>query len=59
MLVGDIYGSDYASVGLKATTIASSFGKVITPQSPPFLFFLKKMSHSSDIPFAAFQKRPR
>lgn len=28
MLVGDIYGSDYSSVGLKATTIASSFGKV-------------------------------
>ena len=28
MLVGDIYGSDYPSIGLKASTIASSFGKV-------------------------------
>lgn len=29
MLVGDIYGGrDYASIGLSATTIASSFGKV-------------------------------
>ncbi|EFJ47392.1 hypothetical protein VOLCADRAFT_61514, partial [Volvox carteri f. nagariensis] len=31
MLVGDIYGGrDYASIGLSATTIASSFGKVVT-----------------------------
>ena len=30
MLVGDIYGGrDYASIGLSATTIASSFGKVV------------------------------
>ncbi|TPX45271.1 pantothenate kinase [Synchytrium endobioticum] len=28
MLVGDIYGGDYLKIGLKATTIASSFGKV-------------------------------
>ncbi|KAI9749871.1 MAG: hypothetical protein M1815_002224 [Lichina confinis] len=28
MLVGDIYGTDYSKVGLKASTIASSFGKV-------------------------------
>ncbi|ANB13567.1 pantothenate kinase [Sugiyamaella lignohabitans] len=28
MLVGDIYGTDYARIGLKASTIASSFGKV-------------------------------
>jgi len=28
MLVGDIYGSDYSKLGLKSTTIASSFGKV-------------------------------
>jgi type II pantothenate kinase len=28
MLVGDIYGTDYSRIGLKATTIASSFGKV-------------------------------
>ena len=28
MLVGDIYGGDYPAIGLKATTIASSFGKV-------------------------------
>ena len=28
MLVGDIYGGAYNKIGLKATTIASSFGKV-------------------------------
>jgi type II pantothenate kinase len=28
MLVGDIYGSDYTKVGLKSSTIASTFGKV-------------------------------
>jgi len=28
MLVGDIYGTDYGKIGLKMTTIASSFGKV-------------------------------
>ncbi|KXZ50162.1 hypothetical protein GPECTOR_17g798 [Gonium pectorale] len=31
MLVGDIYGGrDYAAIGLSATTIASSFGKVVS-----------------------------
>ncbi len=29
MLVGDIYGGNYSAVGLSATTIASSFGKVV------------------------------
>jgi type II pantothenate kinase len=28
MLVGDIYGTNYDKIGLKSTTIASSFGKV-------------------------------
>ena len=28
MLVGDIYGTDYGKIGLKSTTIASSFGKI-------------------------------
>lgn len=28
MMVGDIYGGDYSKIGLKATNIASSFGKV-------------------------------
>lgn len=28
MLVGDIYGTDYGKIGLKSTTIASSFGRV-------------------------------
>ncbi|KAI9778274.1 MAG: hypothetical protein M1839_008299 [Geoglossum umbratile] len=28
MLVGDIYGTDYGKIGLKSSTIASSFGKV-------------------------------
>ena len=41
MLVGDIYGGrDYSTIGLSATTIASSFGKVISqvrvrPPLPP------------------------
>lgn len=28
MLVGDIYGQDYSRLGLRSTTIASTFGKV-------------------------------
>jgi type II pantothenate kinase len=32
MLVGDIYGTDYGKIGLKSTTIASSFGKVFKMQ---------------------------
>ena len=28
MLVGDIYGTDYGKIGLKSSTIASSFGKL-------------------------------
>ena len=28
MLIGDIYGTDYGKIGLKSSTIASSFGKV-------------------------------
>lgn len=32
MLVGDIYGTDYGKIGLKSTTIASSFGKVFRMQ---------------------------
>lgn len=32
MLVGDIYGTDYGRIGLKSTTIASSFGKVFKKQ---------------------------
>ncbi|KAI9894899.1 MAG: hypothetical protein M1814_000119 [Vezdaea aestivalis] len=32
MLVGDIYGTDYSKIGLKSTTIASSFGKVFRKQ---------------------------
>ncbi len=33
MLVGDIYGGDYTKIGLKGSTIASSFGKVF--KTPP------------------------
>jgi pantothenate kinase len=33
MLVGDIYGQDYGRLGLKSTTIASSFGKVFSKKS--------------------------
>ncbi|CCG82144.1 putative Pantothenate kinase [Taphrina deformans PYCC 5710] len=32
MLVGDIYGQGYGKIGLKATTIASTFGKVFSLQ---------------------------
>lgn len=32
MMVGDIYGGDYPRIGLKSTTIASSFGKVFKKQ---------------------------
>ncbi|KAK8865885.1 pantothenate kinase [Kwoniella newhampshirensis] len=35
MLVGDIYGSDYSKIGLKSSTIASSFGKVFKKGSTP------------------------
>jgi type II pantothenate kinase len=38
MLVGDIYGADYGKIGLKSTTIASSFGKV---------FRMKRQAESS------------
>eukprot|EP01018_Ginkgo_biloba_P034746 Gb_24820 [translate_table: standard] len=31
MLVGDIYGGDYKEMGLAATTVASSFGKLVEP----------------------------
>ncbi|KAG0616462.1 hypothetical protein M758_5G117700 [Ceratodon purpureus] len=31
MLVGDIYGGDYTEMGLAATTVASSFGKLVQP----------------------------
>ena len=33
MLVGDIYGTDYGKIGLKSSTIASSFGKVFRLKS--------------------------
>eukprot|EP00160_Parvularia_atlantis_P017017 Unigene5680_Nuclearia_a/m.17335 Unigene5680_Nuclearia_a/g.17335 ORF Unigene5680_Nuclearia_a/g.17335 Unigene5680_Nuclearia_a/m.17335 type:complete len:775 (+) Unigene5680_Nuclearia_a:34-2358(+) len=33
MLVGDIYGMDYGSIGLKSTTIASCFGKCFQRES--------------------------
>ncbi|WEW57455.1 pantothenate kinase [Emydomyces testavorans] len=32
MLVGDIYGTDYSKIGLKSSTIASTFGKVFKMQ---------------------------
>ena len=38
MLVGDIYGSGYGKIGLKSTTIASTFGKV---------FRMKRMAERS------------
>lgn len=35
MLVGDIYGQDYGKIGLKSSTIASSFGKVFRKGADP------------------------
>ena len=35
MLVGDIYGSDYSKIGLKSSTIASTFGKVFKKGQSP------------------------
>lgn len=40
MLVGDIYGTDYGKIGLKSTTIASSFGKV---------FKMKRQGENNDM----------
>lgn len=39
MLVGDIYGTDYGRIGLKSSTIASSFGKV----------FKKRLESADDV----------
>ncbi|WAR53657.1 hypothetical protein PtB15_3B165 [Puccinia triticina] len=36
MLVGDIYGQDYGKIGLKSSTIASSFGKGQPPSKAEF-----------------------
>ncbi|KAJ3052693.1 hypothetical protein HDU99_008125, partial [Rhizoclosmatium hyalinum] len=47
MLVGDIYGGDYPKIGLKATTIASSFGKVFkAPKSERKKFREEDISRS-------------
>jgi type II pantothenate kinase len=35
MFVGDIYGSDYSKIGLKSSTIASTFGKVFRKGANP------------------------
>ncbi len=35
MLVGDIYGTDATKIGLKSSTIASSFGKVFRKGADP------------------------
>ena len=34
MLVGDIYGGDYTKFGLKASTVASAFGKILMKENP-------------------------
>ncbi len=47
MLVGDIYGGSYSKIGLKATTIASSFGKVFkTPKTERKKFKQEDISRS-------------
>lgn len=46
MLVGDIYGSDYSKLGLKSTTIASSFGKVFKRGADKQIFSAEDISKS-------------
>ncbi|KZV84299.1 fumble [Exidia glandulosa HHB12029] len=46
MLVGDIYGSDYSKLGLKSTTIASSFGKVFKKGADKKQFSAEDISKS-------------
>ncbi|KAH7107126.1 fumble [Auriculariales sp. MPI-PUGE-AT-0066] len=46
MLVGDIYGSDYSKLGLKSTTIASSFGKVFKKGTDKKTFTAEDISKS-------------
>lgn len=48
MLVGDIYGTDYPRIGLKATTIASSFGKVLNKSETLDKSMTKKSHNASD-----------
>lgn len=54
MLVGDIYGTDYAKIGLKSTTIASSFGKVFRMKREAEQEALDNIASSS----AAAQSQP-
>ncbi|KAF7972175.1 hypothetical protein HWV62_18750 [Athelia sp. TMB] len=46
MLVGDIYGQDYGRLGLKSTTIASSFGKVFKKNGEKIKFSPEDISRS-------------
>lgn len=46
MLVGDIYGQDYGRLGLKSTTIASSFGKVFKKDGKKGTFSAEDISKS-------------
>ncbi|CAL1694382.1 unnamed protein product [Somion occarium] len=46
MLVGDIYGQDYGRLGLKSTTIASSFGKVFKKDGKKVNFSAEDISKS-------------
>ncbi|KII93953.1 hypothetical protein PLICRDRAFT_36172 [Plicaturopsis crispa FD-325 SS-3] len=46
MLVGDIYGQDYGRLGLKSTTIASSFGKVFKKGGEKTTFSPEDISRS-------------
>jgi type II pantothenate kinase len=46
MLVGDIYGQDYGRLGLKSTTIASSFGKVFKKGAQKSSFSAEDISKS-------------
>lgn len=46
MLVGDIYGQDYGRLGLKSTTIASSFGKVFKKNGEKRTFSPEDISRS-------------
>lgn len=49
MLVGDIYGQGYGKIGLKATTIASTFGKVFGIQKQHEAKFNAKAERTSEV----------
>lgn len=50
MLVGDIYGQDYQKIGLKSSTIASSFGKVFRKEEGKQPAVVDRTTEDIDVP---------